>query len=374
MFEQETETIISTIQRRTIGSGEAFAVKDILASDIPHAVKTFFRADVEAMLLKELRAYHNTSRFHCEHPEVQSLQQQINSILVLQYTFQRSEFVQRLNDAVHMIINYLVRPQWTLTSVLFENTETISAEALIGLLRYFGPYEYLKEIVTRYLHDKEIRSTAKKDFSSLIWKIDGEYIKRKSGDELARIVFPLYDFFDFPKATGNVSLPLKALMKYFEDKGLPSVMRQLEDEITQGRIHITMHELGELLESVRRACGAFNVETIEVEHTELITRAESAAAEAIPPTSTHGVSTPVQPFITFNFLLEEHERRRFVKKIFNNDEEVYRSSLESLGKLATWKQASKFIDELLIQNDVNPYSSDAERFIKIVFEQYHQKK
>ena len=92
MFEQETESIIAAIRQRTIGSAGTFAVKDILASDIPHPVKTFFRADVEAMLMKELLTYHKTSRFPFDHVEVQSLQQQINSLLVLNYAFQREDF------------------------------------------------------------------------------------------------------------------------------------------------------------------------------------------------------------------------------------------------------------------------------------------
>jgi len=39
--------------------------------------------------------------------------------------------------------------------------------------------------------------------------------------------------------------------------------------------------------------------------------------------------------------------------------------------IASWKDASRFIDEIFIQNDINPYSSDAKRFIDMVYQKFY---
>ena len=368
MFEHETEIIIGAIiQRIPQSTGDAIALKDILAADIPHPIKSFFRADVEAMLLSELRQHHKGSRFNFNHHEVRSFQEQINSILVLNYIFNKKEFLQRVDDAVHMMINYLIRPHWTLVNMIFEKEQSISSNALAGLMRYFGPYEYIREIITQYISEKKITIISKEDFKSLVWKVDGGYISRKSGDELSKVLSPMFDFFDFPNKTGANSILLKAIIKYFEDKGLMMVMPRLEGEIAQGKLEINRRELSELLEDVRRTLGSFKVEKIEIEQKDLIE----------PSTDTSLESISDQPKVINKLNLEssinESDKRKFIKKIFKHDEKDYGSALQSLSGLTSWKQASKFIDEIYIKHDIDPYSTEATRFIEVIFNRYHPK-
>jgi len=356
LFEQETESIISTVLRRLDRKDkESISVREILAEDVPQAVKTFFRADAEALLLGELQAHRKSSRFDFSHPEVQGLQKQINSILILHYEYPLKEFSGRLRDSVHMLMNYLIRPQWTLTGALFEKEGKISSQALPGLLRHFGPYEYLKEIVIQYIEEKKIGFLEKNEFSTLIWKADSGFVRRKKGAELARILAPLYDFFNYPKSNPEAAMPLKALIKYFEDKGLTSAVSRLEGELSQGRENMTMDELGETLEAVRATFGAFETEKTE-------------SAENIQAYE-QGVERPLPKF-KLDAAISEGDKRRFVRKIFKQDEEAFNSALRLISQLRSWKQASKFIDELFIQNDIDPYSSEAKRFIELIFKQY----
>lgn len=354
MLEQETEQILTSVKQRFTGLGDSIALKDILAANIPYPVKAFFRADVETMLLDELARYHKGSRFDSRHPEVQNLQQQINSILVMNYKFTREDFLQRLDDTVHLIVNYFIRPQWTLVSVLFEQEETLPSAALVKMFRYFGAYEYMKEIITQYINDKRIASFTKKEFATLLWKVDCEYVRRKSGDELAKALLPAYEFFDFPKTNGASTLPTKALIKYFEDKGVSSVVIRLAGEAEQNKSAFTREELGRVLEDIRRSSGAF--ETEQPEHV-------NPAAEQ-PGESIH---------INFLEAIGDDEKPRFIKKIFYQNESAFKKILEILGTLSTWKEASKIIDEVFIRNNINPYSSDAVRFVEIISQQYHQR-
>lgn len=393
MFEPETEQIIATSIQHTIGNQPAIAMKDIMAADIPYALKAFFRADVESMLSEELQLYHKASRFNFDAPEIQSLQQQMSSALILHFSFERTEFLRRLDDTVHLMINYLVRPQWTLTNVLFEKEPAITSAALTQLMRHFGPYEYLKDIMIRYVQDKNVRSFTRDDFSSFIRKVDGEYVRRKTGDELARILSSLYDFLDYPNNSGTKSLPVKALIKYFEDKGLTPVIQRLEGELAQNNHELSRRDLGTLLEDVRRTSGAFEAEkmtepvpveifpgTISREAVHETAVQENNSTRQRITQSVNTVSTfaskavPAAPLFQRVFSIEENDRKRFIKKIFLQDEAALAAALETLESVPGWKEASRHIDEIFIQNNVDPYCPEAEQFVEILFHHFHPAK
>ncbi|MBI4548172.1 MAG: hypothetical protein HY707_09335 [Ignavibacteriae bacterium] len=365
MLEQETELITSAIKHRILVGGQHsahVAVKDILAADIPHPIKTLFRADVEATLMEELHRHRRDSRFNYDHPEVKSLQHQMNSVLVLNYTYTQDEFLHRLDDFVNMMINYLIRPQWTLTNMLFEKAQSISSAEVLKILRCFGAFEYLKEIIARYIQDKNISTFNKKDFSNFVRKAEGEYIRRKTGDELARVMTPMFEFLDFPKTTSNKALPIRSLIKFFEDKGLTTILTRLESENAQGKKELTQLDLSELLEDVRRTSGAFEVERLEEK--------SDSSADAKDTTT----PIPFPALLSVDSLFDEADKRRFVKKIFKQDEQAFNTTLQSMSKLQTWKDASKFIDEIFIRNDVDPYSTEAVRFTALIQQQYYPKK
>lgn len=369
MLEQETEKLIETISLRTIGNGPSVAVKDILAADIPYPVKTFFRADVEMILMRELSFGQKNSRFYHHHPEVQNLQQQINSILILHYTFEREKFLLRLTDTVHMLVNYLVRPQWTLTNIIFEKETSIPTQTLIPMLRHFGPYEYLKDVILRYIQDKRISTMTRDECATLLWKIDGEYIRRKTGDELSRILSPLYEFICFPHHSGEQTISIKALIRFFEDKGATSVILRLEGEQAQSTHVLSRQSLAGILEDIRRTTGVIEVD--QPESTNIPLNGELHGATSTDGPAVSSSAETAQHSVSPELLMEETERHRYIKRIFKQDEQAFSTALQSIGTMKSWKDASKFIDEIFIKNDIDPYSSDAERFIQLISQRYH---
>jgi hypothetical protein len=364
MFEEEIGTLIDTIARRTIAGGESIALRDVLAAEIPHPVKAFFRADVEALLASELRRERSATRFFYDHPEVQSLQSQINAILVLHYAYDRAEFLRQVDETVHMMVNFLVRPEWTLTSVLFETNESVSSQALVRLLRYFGPYEYYRDVLTRYIDDKQITSLGRAEFASLLRKVDASFVRRKTGDELARVLLPLYEFMDYPFRTGTNALPVKALIRFFDDKGLPQVVRRLEEERAKSTVALTRADLALLLEDMRRTAGAFEVGVPDAP--QAAAASPAAAAEPVAPRAVTAGVTGILASIGDN------DRRRFIIRIFKQNEDAFTEALQSMASLPSWEEASARIDQIYAQNQIDPYSYDAERFSGVLFQHYHR--
>jgi hypothetical protein len=352
LFELETDRIIAAMSERLLPGEQArIPVRDILAATIPHPLKVFFWADAHALLRREIESGRRGSRFPYDHPDAQALDRQMSTVLVLNFAYSRSEFTERLSDAVHMMTNYLVRPQWTLANVFFEKQPgALASRELENLFRYFSPYSYLKAIILRYTREKNISSYTQRDFAALVRRADGEFIRRKSGAELSALLVPMYDFFSYgvPHETPR-TIPVKGLVKFFEDKGMAAVATQLEGELLQGKSELTRAELADSLDAVKRTFGAFDV--------------EAARPEAEDPS-----------YATIEALkaaFSVSERLRITRKIFREEEAAFTSALAAIAGYSSWKQTSKFIDEIFIRNDVNPYSSEAKHFLDVMFQHYH---
>lgn len=375
MFEHEIEHIINTVRQRTIMNSPAVAVKDILAADVPYPLKTFFRANIEFMLNEELLASRAGSRFSFEHPEVQSLQGQINSILVLNFSYPRAEYHERVDDAVHLMVNYLIRPQWTLKHFLFQKQDEITTPLLMRLLRYFGPYEYLKDLIHHYVQEKHITVFRREDFGSFLWRADSEFIRRKDGPEFAKLLAPAYDFLDYPENTGNRALPIKGLTKFFEDKGVTTIVHAMEGLLVQGTEQLTLMELAELLEGTRRTMGIFGTDRpLEGSATEPREGEPEAVPAHIVPSDTpqEGKTPPPAPPMPWE--MTENDRKKIVRKVFKQDENAFIAALYAISDLATWKLASVYIDGIFIKNDVDPYCNEAKKFIDIAYQRYYPRK
>jgi hypothetical protein len=369
VLERETDTIVEVVAQRAIGQAASISLRDVLASDAHPAVRAFFRADVEAMLLEEYRAASRTSRFNHEHPDVKTAQASLNSALVMHYVFQRKEFLARLADAVRLLANYLVRPQWTLTGVVFEKEPAISVESLGRLMNYFSPYGYVKEVLFRYAADKKVSAFTKEEFSTLLWKIDAALVRRKTGRELCEVLAPLYEFFDYPRAGGKNAVPVKALIKFFEDKGLTDVQTRLEGELAQGLDGLTLDALAPILEDVRRTSGEFRAERTEQKPAE--PPASPAPGGAGAPAGNSAPAPGGRAGQGIAAAIQEGERKKFIRRIFRQEDAKYDEAIRELSAMPGWKEASRYIDEIFIRNDVDPYSGEAERFIEIVFQQFH---
>ncbi len=361
MLEQETEQIIATIRQRTLEGRPAVALKDVLAADIPSAVKVFFRTDVETILMDEQRKYFKSTGFPYDHPDVQSVLKQMNSLLVLEYRFEPDALNQRITDGVHLLMNYLVRPQWTLTESLFERDHTIPAAALRRLLAYFEPYEYLRSLLLLYLKEKNIESIDRRQFADILWKVDGEYLRRRTGEEIVRLMVPMFDVLAFSGRVPTGACPTRAIIRFFEDKGLHSVLPMLEGNYAQGKETMNGRELVELLEDIRGSGGAFIVEP----HEHLAPEPPAPAPIAEPDTTVPATANSERVEI------DASEERRFIRKIFQHDAQAYADALVSITRCSSWKEASRAIDEIFIARTIDPYSSEAIRFTEALFDHFH---
>ena len=367
MFEKETEQLISVIRLNTIGDAPAVSLRAIFESKVPSNVKSFFRAEVESLLDAERKVTLKSARFNAEIPEVQMLEEQIESLLIQNFVFSKTDFDLTLDKCVHFLFNYLCRPQWTLSSFLFEDPSVkVPARQLVNKLRYCRDYAYFPDIVRRYLKDRVVVEMSSSDGSSLLDKIDAEVIRGYSSVELAQMTQPLFDFIAFAR-TGDLrgsgaTIPTRALVYFFEDKKMSAVHQRLAQERdVNGRKELTFRQLANLLEKVRTGDQYAHVfdedDDPSPSENELLPEEETVLpAESYGYESTRKPGEPPRPLPPI-FSLEEE--RTIIKHVFHENEDQFHSAVEESLAAESWEDAAHSIDHYFLMNDVQPFTREA---------------
>ena len=404
IFESEIEAIMNTVRARTIGAADTITLRGILRSEIHPAIKAYFKSEVEKQLIEARRQEVRSKNFPYSLPEIVSLQRQIDVILVHQYQFDQTEFEVLLDQSVHFHFNYLCRPQWTLLNFMFEDRRRLTTSELLRKLRYCADFPYFPRVLQRYIGDKGLAEIEYSEFKSLLKKIDDAILERHSAEELAALTRPLIRFLEMGLPTahfamGEPTLPINAAIVFFEDKQMLALKEKLEEERDQNGVdHVTVDQLAKLIkkhlvshleQSGEPDQGPAEMSDVgssgggaaddgkpgEVIVPEVITDPlpDSAIpvgkAEA-PEKPGHRPSKLLPELLDVHTLFDETEIRVFTRRIFHKDSVEFRNGLDRLNTAATWLEASLMLDQIFLENNVDPFSKEAIRFTNKIYSRY----
>lgn len=89
------------------------------------------------------------------------------------------------------------------------------------------------------------------------------------------------------------------------------------------------------------------------------------------------VSIPAEEVISkygdLNTMLSSSEKKRYIRKMFQKNEDAFNKALMVLNAKPTWRHASEYIDELFIKFDVDMYSRLAVKFTDDIYKRYAKK-
>jgi hypothetical protein len=65
---------------------------------------------------------------------------------------------------------------------------------------------------------------------------------------------------------------------------------------------------------------------------------------------------PLGELVNLHSLFSPSEEKAFIKKVFQKDELLFRESLDQLNRMTDWKEASAYLQQVFMTNDVDPFS------------------
>ena len=398
IFESEIELIMNAVRSRTIGEAESIQLKDILNARLHPALKAYFKARVQQMLQQERQTEVRSKKFPYALPEIARLQEQIDLLLVHNYVFGQHDFTLMLDHAVHFEFNFLCRPQWTLLNFIFENQRRRPTSDIRQKLRYCVDYSYYSEIIKRFIDDRGLAELTYEEFSDLLEKIDQEIVARHTSVELALMTRPILWFIEYAeltdkRSTSESTIPINAAIVFFEDKKLNAIKDRLELERDKNGVEsVSLRQLANIIEKIRSGNEDAEVmfpedrpekpEPAEIKPPVVQAAMDLTATQkppmrvfsdfeedepviVSPPAMTEETPGPVaesmEPgmFVNLHALFSATEEKTFIRKIFRKDELLFRESLDQINRMSEWKDASQYLQQIFITNDVDPFSEEA---------------
>ncbi len=83
---------------------------------------------------------------------------------------------------------------------------------------------------------------------------------------------------------------------------------------------------------------------------------------------------PPGPFPSLHKLIDEKNRKLFVRKVFDRDADAYAEFIQRLEPVPTWKEAKNVLDQELNRRKISPYSKDVIRMSDLIFGRYFSKR
>lgn len=402
MFENEISDYALNVTKRYTGDRVKLSV---LLSDVelPEEFKKFAEAQVEEYIDKEGLMTGRSGRFDLSAPEVQALFKQIRHILKNSYEFSREEFLDLADKASKFVFNFVIRPRWTLEKFLFKGEQQADRAAILKASRFFSCYAYYPRGMVEYLdfHGRAVIDV--ETWRKLHAKID-EHLISTLPAKLETLTSPLFRLFQF--SSGTSTIPSDAIVLFFRDKSADEIVDRVEFAKDVRNIpSLDLTNLAYVLEAASKdlsqnigvlpetgdTSGVFKgYDRKKFGHPPSAddTAANDVTARIVNETSggsskteesdvaktvssekgtvrqsqreNGSISLSVRQFMSAK--LEE----KVVKKIFRGSRSSYQIAMHRLDDSENWQSASKIVEALFIDNDVDPFSKYAVAFTDAV--------
>ncbi len=398
MFEQEISSYAFNITKRY--TGERVRLSMLLADvELPEDFKKFAEAEVEELIDAERLGESRTGKIDYSRAEVQAMLKDVRSLIKKSHEFTREEFLELADKASKFIFNYVIRPRWTLEKFLFKGDSEISRESIEAASRFFSSYSYYPKGIIEYLDFHGMNMLDLETWKKIHAKID-EHLLTTLPDKLNNLTWSLFNLFDF--ASGLDKIPADAMILFFRDKSASEIVDRIEfardvrslrsiDSLSLLRIleapssDLTQNiaVLPETPEAPKEFHTFERQRVTHPIHPEVpaeTPRPEPARRE--PERTQEQVAQPAapqfpeqkgapperkeKPQISIRKFMTAKLEEKVIKKIFRGSRSAYQIGVHKLDECSDWPSASRVVEGIFIDNEVDPFSKYAVAFTDAV--------
>jgi len=423
VFTERMKEIVLKDQRM-----QAIPLAYLKTLEIPESIMHFFSQEVE-LWLREEEGKFESDRFDYDQPEVRMLIDQIFDKLQQNSVFELTKFNHLLERAIKLELNYIVKPHRTLSQFIFKNSDTVSTMEVYDTLKYFFKFEYYINAISEYFNTKYLRSISQDQFIDLINQIDEKAFEEDRLSTTLKTIKSIMAAISEARQTEISKLSIDILYDALSDRNLDDYSGVVQkakyetevSELTFDEIEALLkdnvlpgeEQLGEVkeesaissYEDIEESAPEVDVESIEVKESEIdlslkaddedeeeeideIDEKEEVVeeVEATPPAPVDKgkVASDLADYVAeqmsssspledLNPLIVGRLRRKVVKKLFKRSEQEFVEFLNALNKEASWKVASKIIDDEFYEREINPYSKEAINLSDIIYLRFFPK-
>ena len=219
MFEKEIKFIGDFCLNQVKYLGSHFTFQKITATELHPAIVRYISAELEFMIYSDRQKLLQHSYFDYSGKEISEYFRKINSEIKKTKRIAFDDAKKLILQAVSFNANYVVKPNWSLSQLIYNDQDTISIDELEMMLNYIYYYEHLKKVLLAYLTKRNIVQISKTEFDLILKKIDQELVKSNAEQLIHNALASMGDFFNIGGVERNLVSPV-AMEIFLKEKNL----------------------------------------------------------------------------------------------------------------------------------------------------------
>ncbi len=252
MFENKIGLETETILQLAAEEKDKTYLPDLLENNfLPKSLKKFVSSEIDWWIYEERIQKQLHPNFDTERPEIIEIYDKLDDLYRKYAVFNFKKLEKIVKTYISVRLNYLTRPRNTLTWFVFRGEPTKPRRELLMRLEHFIDYPYLlEELRNSYSDGNDDDLVTVSDFGRTIEEIDNDYIYDLSPADFISLLDPLYEFFGDGES-GELEIPVEALIIFLDDKGISPMARSLEKLLRSEHIKlISKVEFAEFIDTI----------------------------------------------------------------------------------------------------------------------------
>lgn len=228
MFEREIKFIYDFNLNKVNKLGPYFTFEQLQNADLHPAILHYISAEIDYLVFEDRQKLLKNSVFDYSGEKISYHFAMITEELKKIKRFSLEYIAKLILHSTSFTINFLVRPKWTLTRFIFDESKHKTTNEIKQILNYVYYYKYLKTIIITYINSKKILSMNVEEFEELLNKTDRLSLESNFKGVLLNSFNSMAEFFNIGQMQ-KTRIPLTAVELFLEEKDLPNHLQKITD-------------------------------------------------------------------------------------------------------------------------------------------------
>ena len=227
MFENEIKFISDFTLNKVKELGSFITIEKFLAIDIHPSIKKYVEGEIDYLISEDRKKLIENSLFDYSGTEISNYFTLIGSEIKKTKKISYEDIKNIVLQAVSFNANYVVRPKWSLSKLIFGNNKSVSVNELRLMLNYTYYYEYLNNVFLAYLSKKKILNITVTEFELIVNKIDRELFMLHQSKLVDNALYAIADYFSIG-GLNKSTVTVESVENFLKEKNLTELLFKLK--------------------------------------------------------------------------------------------------------------------------------------------------
>ncbi len=227
MFENEIKFINDFILNKTKDLGSLFTIEKFLSADIHPAIKRYVEGEINYLIYQDRKKLIDNSLFDYSGAKISNYFNLIADEIKKTQKVSYEDVKKIILQAVAFNANFVVRPKWALSKLIFGNFKSVSLNDVQMMFSYTYYFEYLNNVFLAYMTKKKIMNISATEFELIMNKIDRELFTLHQSKLVDNALYAITDFYNIG-GLNKSSISVEAIESFLKEKNLTELLFKLK--------------------------------------------------------------------------------------------------------------------------------------------------